>query len=400
VKAADFDASVCSVTPGRGEGREGRGAGARLALYYAAVFAGPGVTLPFLPAFLAGRGLGAAEVAAVLAAQQVARLVSGPLAGRAADGSGRRTQAAVLSAAAGVVAALLVAAAPPPLLLAACALAGAVTAPLVPLGDAVALRAASLGLCDFGRVRSAGSVSFIGGTLAGGLAVRHLGAEVVPWAMGLGFAASAAAALALPRLEAPPARGRRLGLGLLRNRGLLLLLVASGLVQGSHAAHYAFSVLWWERAGIGPDVSGVLWTIGVVAEIALLMFGREAAGRAGPVGLLAVGAGAGILRWSATAATTDPWALGPLQALHALTFGATMLGAAGLTVRLVPPELGATAQTLHAALGPGLFTLALTAASGPLYARSGGGAFLAMAGACGLALLPVAALARRAEAGR
>jgi PPP family 3-phenylpropionic acid transporter len=373
------------------------GAGSRLALYYAAVFAGPGVTLPFLPAFLAGRGLGAAEVAAVLVAQQIARLVSAPLAGRAADASGRRTRAAALAALAGVAASLLVAAAPPALLLPACALAGAVTAPLVPLGDAVALRAAALGLADFGRVRSVGSVAFIAGTLAGGVAVRHVGPEVVPWAMGLGFAAAAGAALALPPLEAPPARGRGRGLALLGSRAFLLLLLASGLVQGSHALHYAFSVLWWERAGIGPDLAGALWTVGVAAETLLLMFAREAAGRAGPVGLLAIGAAAGGARWTATALTTDPWLLAPLQALHALSFGATMLGAAGLIVRLVPPELGATAQSLHAALGPGLFTLALTAASGPLYARFGGRAFLAMAGAAAAALLPAMLLARAAR---
>lgn len=369
------------------------GAPLRLALYYAAVFAGPGVTLPFLPAFLAGRGLGAAEVAAVLAAQQLARLLAGPLAGRLADASGRRARAAALAALAGVAASLGVLAAPATLLLPACALAAAVTAPLVPLGDAVALRAAALGLADFGRVRSVGSAAFILGTLMGGVAVQRLGAEAVPWAMAAGHAAAAAAAAALPRLEAAPARGRGRGLALLRNRPFLLLILASGLVQGSHAAYYAFSVLWWERAGIGADLAGLLWSVGVVAEIALLASARDLAGRAGPVALLAIGACGGVLRWSATAATVEPWALAPLQALHALSFGATMLGAAALIVRLVPPELGATAQTLHAALGPGLFTLALTAASGPLYAASEGLVFLAMAAACALALAPILGLA-------
>lgn len=375
------------------------GTGLRLALYYAAVFAGPGVTLPFLPAFLDGRGLGAAEVAAVLAAQLLARLVSGPVAGRLADASGRRSRAAALAALGGAAASILVLVAPAPLLLPACTLAAALTAPLVPFGDAVALRAAALGLADFGRVRSAGSVAFILGTLAGGLAVERFGAEAVPWAMAAGHAATAAAALALPRLEAPPARGRRLGLGLVGNPRFLLLLSASGLVQGSHAAHYAFSVLWWERAGIGADLAALLWTVGVVAEIALFAAGRDITARAGPVGLLAIGAAAGVLRWWAAAVTVDPWLIGPLQALHALSFGATMLGAAGTIVRLVPPELGATAQTLHAALGPGLFTLALTAASGPLYARAGGGVFLAMAAASAAALVPVGLL-RGARPGR
>lgn len=374
------------------------GAGFRISLYYAAVFVGPGVALPFLPAFLAGRGLGPEGVAAALAAQQLCRLVSGPLIGRAADASGQRSRAAALSAAAGVVAALAILAAPgAAALIAACALAGAVTAPLVPLGDAMALRAAGLGLCDFGRVRGIGSISFVAGTLAGGVAVRHLGAEVVPLAMAGGFAATVAAALALPELATAPARGRGLGLSLLRHRPILLLLLASGLIQGSHALHYGFSVLYWDGAGIPPDLSGVLWTVGVVAEIALLVAGRRGIGRLGPAALIGLGGVAGALRWAVTAATTEPWIIGPLQALHALSFAATMLGAAGLLARLVPPELGATAQTLHAALGPGLFTLALTAASGPLYARFGGGAFLAMAAACLAALIPAALLARRAE---
>jgi PPP family 3-phenylpropionic acid transporter len=384
--------------PGGRGGRQQGGAPGRIAFYYAAVFVGPGVTLPFLPAFLASRGLDPAQVAVALTAQQLARLLSGPLIGRAADATGERRRIAALSAAAGVLAALLVLASSGPLALAlAAGLAGAVTAPLVPLGDAVALRAASLGLCDFGRVRGIGSIAFVAGTLAGGVAVRHLGAGIVPLAMAAGFAAAIVAALRLPALETPPARGRGLGAALLQKPGFILLLLASGLIQGSHALHYGFSVLYWGSEGLGPDVSGLLWTIGVGGEIALLLFGRATATRIGPAGLLAVGAAAGIVRWVVTAVTVDPWIIGPLQLLHALSFGASMLGAAALLVRLVPPELGATAQTLHAALGPGLATLLLTAASGPLYARFGGGAFLAMAGVCAVALIPTALLARRGD---
>jgi PPP family 3-phenylpropionic acid transporter len=393
-----FASTVSRVSQkGDGTGRRG-GAGTRLALYYAAVFVGPGVTLPFLPAFLAGRGLGPSGVAAALAAQQVCRLAAGPLIGRVADQTGRRSEGAALAAALGVLAGLaLFAASSPAALIAACALAGAAAAPLAPLGDAMALRAAAMGLCDFGRVRGLGSMSFVVGTLAGGVAVRHLGVSVVPLSMAGGFAAAVIAALSLPDLAIAKARGRGLGLGLLRNRNFLLLLLASGLIQGSHALHYGFSVLYWGSAGIPADLSGVLWTIGVVAEITLLVAGRRGIGRLGPAALIALGGAAGVLRWVVTAATTDPWIVGPLQVLHALSFAATMLGAAGLLSRLVPPELGATAQTLHAALGPGLGTLVLTGASGPLYAHFGGGAFLAMAAACLAALIPAALLARRGE---
>lgn len=385
-----------SGTAGQAGGGQG-GAGTRLALYYAAIFVGPGVTLPFLPAFLAARGLGPSGVAAALAVQQLCRLAAGPLIGRAADQTGRRSEAAALAAGLGVLAGLaLFAAAGPVALILACGLAGMASAPLAPLGDAMALRAASMGLCDFARVRGLGSISFVVGTLAGGFAVAQLGTTVVPLAMAGGFAAAVIAALSLPDLAIARARGRGLGLGLLRSRNFQLLLLASGLIQGSHALHYGFSVLYWDSAGIGADLSGVLWTIGVVAEIGLLVAGRRGVGGLGPAALLGIGGVAGAVRWAVTAATTEPWIIGPVQALHALSFAATMLGAAGLLARMVPPELGATAQTLHAALGPGLGMLLLTAASGPLYGWFGGLAFLGMMAACLAGLIPAALLAQGA----
>src|SRR5919201_3929264 len=54
-------------------------------LLYFALFAAFGATSPFLPAFLAGRGLGAEELGIVLGAATAVRLVCGPIAGRVAD---------------------------------------------------------------------------------------------------------------------------------------------------------------------------------------------------------------------------------------------------------------------------------------------------------------------------
>src|SRR5438067_7888642 len=57
----------------------------RFVLLYSALFAGFGATSPFLPAFLAERGLGAEELGIVLGAATAVRLVCGPIAGRVAD---------------------------------------------------------------------------------------------------------------------------------------------------------------------------------------------------------------------------------------------------------------------------------------------------------------------------
>ena len=57
----------------------------RFILLYAVLFSAFGSSSPFLPAFLAGRGLGADELGFVLGAATAVRLVCGPIAGRFAD---------------------------------------------------------------------------------------------------------------------------------------------------------------------------------------------------------------------------------------------------------------------------------------------------------------------------
>src|SRR4030095_1163955 len=62
-----------------------RGALLRFMTLYAALFSGFGFASPFLPAFLAERGLGPEELGLVLGAAIALRLLCGPVAGRVAD---------------------------------------------------------------------------------------------------------------------------------------------------------------------------------------------------------------------------------------------------------------------------------------------------------------------------
>ena len=62
-----------------------RGALLRFMTFYAALFSAFGFASPFLPAFLAERGLGPEELGFVLGASTALRLVCGPVAGHLAD---------------------------------------------------------------------------------------------------------------------------------------------------------------------------------------------------------------------------------------------------------------------------------------------------------------------------
>jgi PPP family 3-phenylpropionic acid transporter len=78
-----------------------------------------------------------------------------------------------------------------------------------------------------------------------------------------------------------------------------------------------------------------------------------------------------------------------LQLLHALTFGASHLGAMHFMARLVPPGAAASAQSLYSALSAGFGSGLVMLAAGSLYAAYGGAAYpfmalLSAAGLCGV----------------
>ena len=70
---------------------------------------------------------------------------------------------------------------------------------------------------------------------------------------------------------------------------------------------------------------GFLWAGSVVAEILLFSVSGAVVRKCGPFGLLAIGAGAGFVRWIILAETTALPGLIVAQALHAASFGATYL---------------------------------------------------------------------------
>lgn len=371
----------------------------RFALLFAAQFLAFGVILPFLPAVLAARGLSPEEVGAALALGSAVRLIAGPMGGRVADALGdpRRVLAATAAAAALAACGFLLPAGFALLLLVQ-ALHSAAMAPVVPLTDAVAVVAArGRPGFDYARVRAAGSVAFVLAALGGGQAVAIAGIDAAVWMLVAGLAATALAALALPR-AGPAARAGPRGLAAftapLRLPAFRRLMLVSALIQGSHALYYAFGTLHWQAAGLGAGLIGALWAIGVLAEVALFLWGRGLVARLGPVGLCVVSGLAGVLRWGITAMTVDPWLLFPTQILHAATFAMQHLATMAVLARVVPPAEAGTAQTLHAAFGVGLWIGLITLACGPVFAAIGGAAFWAMALLCALAVPASLALGR------
>jgi MFS transporter, PPP family, 3-phenylpropionic acid transporter len=267
----------------------------------------------------------------------------------------------------------------PAAIMAAVALASFFYTPLLPLADAYALRGLGLHGRSYGPVRSWGSAAFIAGTLGGGLLLDRIAQGDLIWVVVGVVALNAAAAFALAPLGERTSRATvQLASAsmFLRDSRFLMVAAAAALIQASHAVFYGFSALQWQAAGFGGATIGTLWAVGVVAEIAL--FAASARFPMKSTVLLLVGAAGAVMRWGAMAFDPPPVLLLMLQCLHALSFGATHLGAVGFVARVAPAGLGASAQG-YLAVALALVMAGAMGVSGELYARWGSGAYWAMA---------------------
>jgi PPP family 3-phenylpropionic acid transporter len=358
----------------------------RLSLVYAAVSLPIGIWLPFWPLFLKTRGFDAHGIATALALASLLRVVCSPLFASVADRTSARKRMIVLLLASsalvfalcGIVHALLV------LFVLAPLVQGLYTSSF-PLTEAVTLRETHEAGLEYGRVRLWGSFAFILANIAGGIVVSRAGGSIVVWLLVATTTGAVLATMLLPPDPPPPATMPSAkthfteALALLRNHKFLLFLLAASLAQAGHATYYGFATLNWRAQGYDGVLIGGLWAIGVVAEITLFWHAGAIVKRLTPERLLAIAGLAGVLRWGAMSLQPALYLVVPLQALHALTFGAAHLGAMRFIMQNVAPGLSATAQSLYAGVSLGLLVSLATAISGPLYAHFGPGAYVASA---------------------
>jgi len=387
------------------------GSAIRVSVFYGLLFVGIGVMLPFWPAWLETRGLGAVEIGLVMAAAQWSKVLVNPIIASHVDRTGARRAtmiALALASLAGFVVLQPMMGFWPVFLVAVPAT--ACMAGLMPLSESVAMGVVRATGADYGRMRLWGSITFTVAAVAAGVLLDILPVTVVvPAAILSALAVTVAGAAALPADDPRPApvapSGRLLpwrgdGLArLLREPVFLLFLGCVGLSQASHAPYYGFSTLHWRAAGLSDSTIGSLWALGVIVEVALFAFGNQVLARLGPKGLLLVAAAGGVVRWTVLALTTHPAALFAVQGLHGLTYAAGHLGAMHFIARAVPQSHAVRAQGLYSALAMGALLGLSMIAAGWLYARAGGLAFLLGTALCvGAGVLGVL-LARRWDGG-
>lgn len=356
----------------------------RLSAFYFAHFAYAGVVLAYFPLYLAWRGLPPAEIAAVVALPQLARIFAPALWGWLADRSGARRGIVALSCAASAAgfAALPWAATPAAIALLVGAMA-LVSAAALPLVEAITLGSLAGQAGRYGPIRLWGSVSFIAVVLGGGAWLDVGSVRPLPAAASLLAAAALAAALSLPRgtvRRHESGRKPRLAPAALR------LLGASACMAIGHGVLYAFFTLHLEREGYSGAAIGAFWTLGVVAEIAVFLwlpalFQRFALPAILTASLLCAVARFLAIGWGAAYL----WVLVPAQLLHGATFGAFHGASVAAVQRVFPEAAQARGQALLSSFGYGAGGAAGMLASGWAWEAGGPGMAFSLAATAALA---------------
>jgi PPP family 3-phenylpropionic acid transporter len=356
----------------------------RIALFYSAIFIVLGVSLPYFPLWLKWQSLTPFEIGLVTSVPLFIRIVATPMIGFAADRARSVRQIVVIAGAVGLLSsALLMAASGFWVILALFTVFQVSSMAMMPLAEVAAMQGVREKGLDYGRMRLWGSVAFIAANVGGGLLIAaHGNGTIMPILVG-GSVLALIAGWFLPDRKAAPAQAaRRLNWdeisAALAHRGLLLVMLSGGIIQASHAVYYAFSAIHWQSQGIDGRWFGILWGVGVVAEVLLFAYAGRLLARIGAITMIGIGAAGAIVRWSLMAIDPSFGVLLVLQLLHGLTFGATHLGTVHAIQERVGADRAASAQALHSALSSGVLMGVTTMLAGAVYGPLLGGSYLVM----------------------
>ncbi len=354
----------------------------RLSGFYLFYFAILGVLLPYWGLYLLALGFEPARIGELMAIPQATKLVAPSLWGWLADRSGRRMRVVRWACLASLLCFGGVYAAGGSYL-------GLALVMLLfsffwnaalPQFEAVTLNHLGEHVHHYSRVRLWGSVGFIGAAVGVGFLVEDWGIGIVPALLWGLFAAVWLNSLLAPESPAAPKSHDSPPLGrVLRQPAVIAFFAACFLNQAAHGPYYGFFSLYLETLCIG-----LLWGLGVMAEVGMFVFFHRVLPRFGPRRLILAALALAVLRWLLIGHFAgDLPVLWLAQMLHAFSFGVFHAVSMHLVHQFFPGALQGRGQALYSSLSFGAGNAVGSLAAGYLWAGLGPTAMFDLAAALG-----------------
>ena len=330
----------------------------RLSTFYLFYFALLGAIVPFWGLFLKSEGFDEVTIGTLMAVLMGTRIVAPNLWGWLADRSGQRLRIIRLGA-----------------LMTLVAFSGAFWAEtfwhwallmfgfsffwnaVLPQFEVITLHALGSDRHGYSRVRLWGSVGFILTVLGLGWLFDWLAIEaLVPILWGLMLLVWLAAlwvrAPAIKQQLGPSQSGFWETLKRPEVQGFFLVCL---LIQLSHGPYYSFYSIYISEQGYDNSQIGLLWALGVIAEVLLFVVMPRLLRRTGLRRMLLLGMAICCLRWLMIALLADQlWAVLLAQTLHAVTFGCLHAAGIALVHHFFPAQCQGQGQALYSSFGFGV----------------------------------------------
>jgi len=373
----------------------------RLAGVYFSYFAFVGAFHPYLGLYLQALGQSAWHIGLLVAAMQLLRIVAANFWAWRADREGRREATLRFAAALGAAAwCAMFRAHDVAQLAVVLAFVALFTGGVVPLAEAITVGHLRENLARYGSVRVWGSVGFIVAVLGVGALLDRITILALPWAVFATLVALLGFAFAMPLTSHPRARRGDSVLPMLVRPEIALFLGSAFLMQVAHGPLYTFFSIYLADHGYSKTAVGVLWSLGVVAEIGAFLVMPRLLGRFGPWPILVASFSAAALRFAVLGwAVESPAVIALAQLLHGATFGIHHAACFAVVSRWFPGARHTRGQGLYLSISFGAGGMVGGLASGAAWTLVGPAWTFTLAAAAAIAGLALLVPRRRALAG-
>jgi PPP family 3-phenylpropionic acid transporter len=348
----------------------------RLSGYYFFYFAFIGAFSPYFGLYLQSLGLSAWDIGVLMSQMQLMRLVGPNVWGWLVDRHGHRVAIIRL---AGLIALLgftsffwlkqLGG------MLAAMAILAFFWSAALPLVETLTFDHLREERVRYSRIRLWGSIGFIVAVMGTGALldwVAPVGVVWVSWWMLIGILG---VALALPEARLASASVSEISVAvILRQPRVRALMAACFAMSAAHGAFYVFYSIHLAGHGYSKTSIGLLWSLGVVAEIAVFMFMARLVRRYSLRAILLASFAAAVIRFLLMGWGVESVAIMVfVQLLHGLTFGAYHASAIAAVNEWFPGKAQARGQALYSSLSFGAGGLLGALIAGRMWESLGAG---------------------------
>jgi MFS transporter, PPP family, 3-phenylpropionic acid transporter len=370
----------------------------RLSNFYFWYFAFLGAFAPYFALYLQSLGFTASQIGILLAVNPVTRIFGPTLWGWLSDHLGTRGKLIRWTAlATALVFTTIFLTTHFGWLFAALVVLNVFWSGVLPLAESATLHQLEANFGAYGKIRLWGSVSFVLVVILGGYLLDNQGVSALA-----PLAVSMMVFMALSTLFLPPDReithrGEHAPILSIALRPEVIALLGSFfLMQIAHGPFNAFYSIHLAEAGYSKKAIGWLWSVGVIAEIALFFWLPSLMRRFSLGQILRMSFGCAFLRFLVVAWGVESVGLMvAAQLLHAVTFGAYHAAGVAAVHQIFRGRHQARGQALYTSLGYGLGGTLGTLLSGFVWESWGAQATFSMGAIA--ALLALVVSGRRAR---